>query len=337
MARHRTLRATIEWSYDLLPDDERRLFRYLSAFPDGVDLATAEGVAAEVRVAGDAAAALGHLVDASMIEFEAADRPRYRMLETLRTFGLDRLVAEHEDGQAAARLLRWAVDLARWIDATVATEREPEADRVLRREVPNLRAAWRLAREQARLDDAAALVISLADAAGWRDLSEVWSWARELAADPAIATHHRAAALLGVASVSAWLGGDLSDAAELARRGLDVAIDDEGRCWCLTALCQVECSSGRYAAAVERGLQAAALGSQPRDNLVVGALAAAYAGDLDRASVINDRLGEVAVSPSVQAMHRYIAGEIDSAAGRRDLAEALRQPHRTCGTRRRRR
>lgn len=146
-----------------------------------------------------------------MIEFEAADRPRYRMLETLRTFGLDRLVAEHEGGQAAG-LLRWAVDVAAWIDTTVGTEREPEADAVLRREVPNLRAAWRLAREQGRLDDAAALVITLAETAGWRNLTEVWSWASELAADPALGTHHRRAAVLGAASVTAWLRGDLSDA-----------------------------------------------------------------------------------------------------------------------------
>ncbi len=41
-ARHRTLRATVEWSYQLLPADEQRLFRHLSVFADGVDLDTAE-------------------------------------------------------------------------------------------------------------------------------------------------------------------------------------------------------------------------------------------------------------------------------------------------------
>lgn len=116
-ARHRTLRATIEWSYALLPEDERRLFRHLAVFPDGVDLATAERVAAQVRVPGDPASALAHLVDASMIEFEMNGGARYRMLETLRTFGLDRLVAEHEDADAVARLLRWVVDLATWIQS----------------------------------------------------------------------------------------------------------------------------------------------------------------------------------------------------------------------------
>ncbi|HEX6404726.1 MAG TPA: BTAD domain-containing putative transcriptional regulator [Pseudonocardiaceae bacterium] len=319
--RHRTLRATIEWSYELLPSDERRLFRHLSVFPDGVDLATAEQIAVSLGVPGDPASGLAHLVDASMIEFQPADRTRYRMLETLRTFGLDRLVAEHEDRAASNRLLRWAVDLATWIGTTAATESEPEADAVLRREIPNLRAAWRLARHDGRLDDATALVISLAEASGLRDLTEVWTWARELAADPAIATHRRAGAVLGIAAAVAWLRGDLADVDELARRGLDGAIDDEDRCWCLSALCMVELSRGGYAAVVEHCLQAAALAPHWRLSLLNGVLAAAYAGDLDQANALNDRLANVAVSPTAAAMHHYVTGEIDSIAGRRDQAE----------------
>ena len=50
-ARHRTLRATVEWSYQLLTDDERRLFRHLSVFVDGVDLDTAERLAADLGLA----------------------------------------------------------------------------------------------------------------------------------------------------------------------------------------------------------------------------------------------------------------------------------------------
>ncbi len=159
-ARHRTLRATTEWSYQLLPEDGKRLFRHLSVFADGVDLATAEAVAGELSLAGDPANALAHLVDASMIDAAFEDRTRYRMLETLRTFGLDRLRAAGEGDQAERRLVRWAVTLTGWIDAVLTTEREPEADAALRREVPNLRAAWRLARRQQSLDDAVALVIA---------------------------------------------------------------------------------------------------------------------------------------------------------------------------------
>ncbi len=50
-ARHRTLRATVEWSYQLLTEDEQRLFRHLSVFVDGVDLDTAERLAADLGLA----------------------------------------------------------------------------------------------------------------------------------------------------------------------------------------------------------------------------------------------------------------------------------------------
>ena len=110
-ARHRTLRATVEWSYQLLDDDERRLFRYLSVFVDGIALDDAERLATDLGLAGDPGTVLSRLVDTSMLDAEFGDGgTRYRMLETLRAYGLDRLAAEGEDGDGADRLLRWAVD-----------------------------------------------------------------------------------------------------------------------------------------------------------------------------------------------------------------------------------
>ena len=140
--------------------------------------------------------------------------------------GTERLVVDSsgaladEDAVASGRLVRWAVDLAAWVDATTTTAREPEADALLRRELANLRAAWRLARQQDRLDDAVAFLLAVADAAGWRDLTEIWGWARELATDPATEVHHRAAAVLGAAASTAWLAGDPAEAGRLARHGL---------------------------------------------------------------------------------------------------------------------
>jgi predicted ATPase len=100
---------------------------------------------------------LSRLVDASMIDAAFVEGgTRYRMLETLRAFGLDRLTAEGEIDDAGDRLLRWAVDLTTWLPTTVATEREPEADAVLRRELANLRAAWQSTRSRGAIDDGAA-------------------------------------------------------------------------------------------------------------------------------------------------------------------------------------
>jgi predicted ATPase len=67
-SRHRTLRATVEWSYQLLDEDEQRLFRHLAVFVDGVDLDTAELLAEEQCRDRDPGSVLARLVDASMLE-----------------------------------------------------------------------------------------------------------------------------------------------------------------------------------------------------------------------------------------------------------------------------
>jgi predicted ATPase/DNA-binding SARP family transcriptional activator len=321
--RHRTLRATIDWSYQLLTDDERRLFRHLSIFADGVDLPTAEQVAAGLGLEVDPGSVLARLVDASMLtaEFAAGGGTRYRMLHIVRTFGLDRLAATGEDDAAAGRMLRWAVELTAWIEATMTTEREPQADAALRRELPNLRAAWQLARSRGALDEAAAIITALFDAVTYRDLVEIRGWAMELADDPAIATHPRAAAMLGTAAEAAYQSGDYPRADRLARAGLQQAGDNTGSWYCLMPLSVADLARGAYADCVEHSLAAAALTSRPREQLGVAALATAYAGDLDRARTLNQQGLAGAVSPTMLAWGAYVAGEIDSRAGQTELAE----------------
>jgi predicted ATPase len=185
-SRHRTLRATVEWSYQLLDEDEQRLFRHLAVFVDGVDLDTAELLAEEQCRDRDPGSVLARLVDASMLEVTFTGGTRYRMLETLRAFGLDRLAAVGEDDDATGHMIRWAVRLTARTAVDVASEREPEADVVLRRELANLRAAWRSARRRGpgdpeAVDAAVALVTNLSEAIAYRDLPELGSWADELA------------------------------------------------------------------------------------------------------------------------------------------------------------
>jgi predicted ATPase/DNA-binding SARP family transcriptional activator len=319
-ARHRTLRATVEWSYQLLDQDERRLFRYLSVFVDGVDLDTAERLAADLGLGTDPGAVLSRLVDASMIEPDfAGGGTRYRMLETLRAFGLDRLAAAGEDDDAARRMLRWAVELTAWIEAGMVTEREPESDAALRRELPNLRAAWLLARSRGALDDAAAMVVALFDAVAYRDLVEIRGWAEELAGDftgnPALATHPRAAAVLGTAAEAAYHRGDYRQAERLARAGLERTTDVEGPWYCLMPLSVADLARGAYGDVVEHSLAAAALTTRPRESFGIAALATAYAGDSARARAFNERGRAGAVSPTMLSWGAYVAGEIESATG----------------------
>ncbi|GAA0949240.1 BTAD domain-containing putative transcriptional regulator [Pseudonocardia zijingensis] len=319
-ARHRTLRATVGWSYDLLPDDEQRLFRHLSVFVDGVDLDTAERIGADLGLRSDPGSVLAHLVDTSMIEVVFAGPTRYRMLETLRAYGLDRLEAAGEAEDAQRRFIRWAVELAGWVGATLRSEHEPDADAVLRRELANLRAAWRAARGRRSFEDAAVIVSALFDTL-YRDLVEIRGWAEELAGDPAIATHPRAGAVLGAAAEAAYMRADPPRAEELARAGLERAGDDAATWSCHLALAWVALTRAAHVQVVEHCLAAAALDVRRSEGFAGAALATAYAGDPDGARALNEKARAAAVSPSMRAFVAYVGGEIESRAGDNDRAE----------------
>jgi predicted ATPase/DNA-binding SARP family transcriptional activator len=322
-ARHRTLRATVEWSYALLTPDEQRLFRHLAVFADGVDLPTAEEVAADLQLPGDPGAALARLVDASMVEavFEHSGT-RYRMLETLRSFGLDRLRAAGEQDAAAARLVRWAVALADRIDAEQATSREPQAAATLGRELANLRAAWRLARERGDLDAAAALAVGLYDVTSWRDLTEPNRWAEELAADPALGGHPRAAAVLGSAGNAAYFRGEYAEAERLTRAGLALEPTGTGAWICLIGAAVAALAANAFDDVVARSLAAAATETRPAVPLGLAALGALYGGDPDRARDLQARSAAAATSPTTCGFAAYVAGEIANLGGVYDRAEA---------------
>ncbi|MEU5592929.1 BTAD domain-containing putative transcriptional regulator [Streptomyces sp. NPDC020298] len=324
-SRHRTLRATVEWSYRLLSEDEQRLFRHLSVFADGVDLDTAERIATDLEPAGDPGSAVARLVDASMIDATFDGTTRYHMLDTLRAFGLDRLAALGEDEAAAERMVRWAVELTGRFRAAMAAEREPAADAELRREPANLRAAWRLVRGRGLLDYAVAMVVGLFDAIAYRDLVEIRDWAEELAADPALAGHTGAGLVLGAAGEAAYHRGDFVRAERLARAGLRAGPErnagGEAPWQCLMVLSVAELARGAHDAAVEHALASADLVGPHREGLGIAALAKAYAGAPDAARRLNERGWAEAVSPSMRAWGAYVAGEIENLAGRGELAE----------------
>lgn len=104
-SRHRTLRATMDWSYELLLLPERVLLRRLSVFPQSFDLAAAEAVGADeaAEPGDDVVDLLGRLVDKSLVVVDSeAEAVRYRLLETVRQYGLERL-AEAGEEEASRR------------------------------------------------------------------------------------------------------------------------------------------------------------------------------------------------------------------------------------------
>ena len=107
LPRQRTLRAMVDWSWELLADAERAVLARLSAFAGGFGLAAAEAVVASPDVpAAEVLGHLGALVDKSLVQFgdAGADPGRYRLLDTVRQYAAGRLDAQGEGVAGAVRL-----------------------------------------------------------------------------------------------------------------------------------------------------------------------------------------------------------------------------------------
>src|SRR6266536_695430 len=113
LPRHRTLQAVVDWSWDLLDGAEQALWRRLAVFAGGATAEAAERVAAGGPVAPDRVAApLPALVDKSLLAPTGSAEPRYRMLETIRAYGLDRLAEAGERDRLRAAHAAYFRDLA---------------------------------------------------------------------------------------------------------------------------------------------------------------------------------------------------------------------------------
>jgi predicted ATPase/class 3 adenylate cyclase len=130
-AHHGTLNDTIAWSYDLLGEDEQRLFRSLSVFAGGFDLEAAESVGGE-----EAVDVLDQLVAQSLVQHDSG---RYRMLETIRQFGAEMLEELGETADARAAHLGWLAALARDGGRELEGRNQAEWLRRFRREIDNIR------------------------------------------------------------------------------------------------------------------------------------------------------------------------------------------------------
>jgi predicted ATPase/class 3 adenylate cyclase len=209
-ARQRTLREAIGWSYDLLDNAERALFRRLSVFPGGWTLEAAEAVAyPEGGLGGDALEVLGSLVDKSlaMRSPTASDVVRFGMLETIREFGVEQLESA---GEAEATRERHASYFVKAAEAAEPHLRGLQRKRWLdglELEHDNLRAALRRAIDAGDAHFGLRLVGTL-----WRfwhlhgHLAEGRRWAEEVLALPAASgrTAERAKALTALGGLAYW-------------------------------------------------------------------------------------------------------------------------------------
>jgi predicted ATPase/DNA-binding CsgD family transcriptional regulator len=162
--RHRSLTAVADWSYQLLPEPEKRVMRRLAAFPGPFTLEAAEAVAGP-----EADPVVLRLVDCSLLvppQPGSDQRMRYTMLETLRAFGVDRLRKAGEEQEARAALCEFALSVAEEASAGLETaDAEREALRWLDAEGATLGAAIAWAEVN---DRDAALRFAAALAPWWR-------------------------------------------------------------------------------------------------------------------------------------------------------------------------
>ena len=167
--RHRTVGAMLDWSHDLLSEPERELFRRLSVFSGGFTLGAAEAVGAEPDAPGDEGGSeevlelLGVLVEQSLVlaEVGGSGPTRYRMLEPVRQYALQRLEESGEAEAARRRHATFYLALAEAAEPELKGAGQVEWLGRLEREQGNLRAALSWLLERSDADAAAHLGYSL--------------------------------------------------------------------------------------------------------------------------------------------------------------------------------
>ena len=298
--RHRSLRAAVAWSHDLLGERQRQLLRRLGAFAGPFTTTAAVRVAAlDDLDTGEVPALLADLVDKSMVV--ATGGPgvsRYRLLETIRVFAREQCVAAGEvEATDAAFLAHVRDDLADLDRRLTGPEEVAAADHVAQA-FDNVRHAVALSQLRGDVDLLASILTGLSVYLRFRVSWEASTWFLDAAArlqDTTTGERSVAAEVLGMAAWGAWLGGDLDTASELAQRvRSSVGPADPSAVEAFAALGVVEMYRGdeRCIATTTEALELAE--GAGRTWLVAyllgaGALAHAYQGAPDAAGALLDR------------------------------------------------
>jgi non-specific serine/threonine protein kinase len=300
LPRQQTLRATIDWSYALLSESERRLLRSLSVFAGGFTLEAAEAVCADVGAGsgvlgsggGEAASTqhlapnpqedvldlLTQLVDKSLVQVEKQEgEERYRLLETIRQYGRDRLFDAGEGESVRNRHFDWFVAFAERAEPELIGPRQVAWLDRLELEHDNLRVAlaWGL--------DSRPSILGLRLAAAlWRlwhvrdHESEGLDWLRRALSVPGAqaATIARAKALQGVVELSGVvIGGNSAEGLRAAEESLTVCQeigDQEGAAWSMAMVGRYVIYEADYSRAGSLLEQARVLARQVNARWVLG-------------------------------------------------------------------
>ena len=226
--RQQTLRASVDWSHALLTEPERVLFRRLAAFLGGFDLDAARAVAGSGDVERyQVLDLLTLLVDKSLVVAdENGGRSRYRLLETVRQYALEKLGESGEADVVRTRHRDYYTALAALLDARAGSDYEQRLDQV-ETEIDNLRAAFAWSLENSDVALALALTSSLRplwQARGRRREGLTWFDTALAALDarqPGLTPAERARALADRALLAAAMGA--ADSIDQAQQALAIA------------------------------------------------------------------------------------------------------------------
>jgi predicted ATPase len=208
LERHHTLRHAVAWSYDLLDEADKTLLERCSVFAGGFDLESACAVSGFDGTDDYAVLAqLDALVRKSLITAErSSGRTRFSMLETIRQFAEEQLVARGEASEIRAAHSRYFAGRETDIMDLWDSPRQREAYDWFTVELANLRAAFRWAADHGDLDAAAAVTAYAAFLSPHHENLEPIAWAEELIEPARAADHPRLAAICVVASLCVLVG-----------------------------------------------------------------------------------------------------------------------------------
>jgi non-specific serine/threonine protein kinase len=223
LPRHRTLRATMDWSYDLLTGDERILFRRLAVFAGSWTFEAAEAVAGQDRLAPNKVLdGLTHLVDKSLVVVTPqANEVRYRMLETIHEYACEKLSEADEIQAVRAHHLEFYVQFAEQVEPFLRGANQNQWLDRIEAEHDNLRAAFAWSLESGKAKLGLRLAIALGDF-WWRrgHVSEGSNWlGKALPAANHISAPTLADALIQLANLM-WQQGNCQQASEFFEEGL---------------------------------------------------------------------------------------------------------------------
>jgi predicted ATPase/TolB-like protein len=173
-ARHQTLRATLDWSYELLPESERMVLRRLAIFAGNFSLEAATAVVADAEVSpADVIDGVGNLITKSLVTADVGDATQhYRLLETTRAYALEKLTESGELVSLGRRHAEYYRDFFQRIAAE--SERRPATEWLTASQsrIPNLRAALDWAFSSSG-DAAVGVALTVAAVPMWMRLSLV--------------------------------------------------------------------------------------------------------------------------------------------------------------------